>query len=64
MNYYTSDSLRLLTREHLEQRGREAENERLAREIGGTEERRRRPRLSAWLALGPSRPAGQPRLEA
>ena len=63
MNYYTSDSLRLVAREHLEQRRREAENERLARKIRGTGEHRWRSRLIAWLALGPNRRVGQPRLE-
>ncbi len=37
MNYHTSDSLRLVARERLEQRTREADAERLAREIRGTE---------------------------
>jgi len=64
VNYHTSDSLRLVTREHLEQRAREADNERLAREIRGTAQHHRRPRLTLRLALRPSRRAAQPRLEA
>jgi hypothetical protein len=46
------DSLRLLTRERHQQRLREADAERLAREIGGTARRRRRLRLTVNLALG------------
>jgi hypothetical protein len=57
VNYHTSDSLRLLTRERLEQRVQEADAERLAREIRGTARHRRRPRLSVALALGASRRA-------
>jgi hypothetical protein len=64
VNYHTSDSLRLVTRERLEQRARDADNERLAREIQGTAEHHRRRRLTLGLALNSSRRAGQPRLEA
>jgi hypothetical protein len=64
MNYQTPDSLRLVTCERLDQRRREGDNERLAREIRGTGARRWRPRLAGWLVLGATRHAGQPRLEA
>jgi hypothetical protein len=64
VNYHTTDSLRLMTRERLEQRARDADNERLAREIQGTAEHSRRRRLTLGFALNSSRRAGQPRLEA
>jgi hypothetical protein len=59
VNYYAADSLRLLTRERLEQRVREADAERLAREISGKARTRRRLPLARMAAPG----AGQPRLE-
>jgi hypothetical protein len=63
VNYYSEDLLRLARRER-EQRAREAEAERLAREIRGTVPRRRRRRLTVGLALGAGRRATEPRLEA
>ncbi len=56
MHPYDPDSLRLLTRERHEQRLREADAERLAREIRDTRRHRRwlRLRLRAGLALGAS----------
>ena len=64
VNYYDSDSLRLVTRERLDQRIREADAERLAREIRGTERKSRRRRLTIGLALRPSHRATRPRPEA
>lgn len=63
MNYYDSNSLRLVTRERLEQRTRDADAERLAREIRGTDKRSRRRRLTIALALHASHRATRPRLE-
>jgi hypothetical protein len=63
VNYYTEDLLRVVTREH-EQRAREAEAERLAREVRGTVPARRRLRSTIGLALAAGRRARQPRLEA
>jgi hypothetical protein len=60
VNYHSSDSLRLVTRERLDQRSRE----RLARDIRGSAQHRRRRRPSVGLTLGASRRAGQPHLEA
>jgi hypothetical protein len=62
VNNHTRDTLDLLTRERLEQRARDADNERLAREIQRTAQHPRRPPLT--LAPNPSRRAGQPRQEA
>jgi hypothetical protein len=64
VNYYHSDSLRLVIRERLEQRTREANAERLAREIRLTKKRSRRRPLIIGLALRASHRATQPRLEA
>ena len=64
VNYFDSESLRLMTRERLDQRTREADAERLAREIRGTEKRSRRRRLTIGLALRTSHRATRPRLEA
>jgi hypothetical protein len=61
---YDLDSLRLLTRQHREQRLREAERERLARELRVTGQRRPRPRLNIRLSHRLRQRAGQPRLEA
>lgn len=52
MDCYNLDSLRLLARERHQQRLREADAERLKREIGSTARRRRRLRLTLDLALG------------
>jgi hypothetical protein len=60
MNYYDQDSLRLVTRERLEQRVREADAERLAREISGKARKSRRLPLARVAAQR----AGHPRLEA
>lgn len=63
MNYYNQDSLRLATRERLEQRVREAEAERLAREINrNTRARVRRP-LTFWHVRVTGHRASKPRLE-
>jgi hypothetical protein len=63
MNYHDLDSLRLLTRERHEQRSREGDAERLARNIRSTTPRRRRLR-TLGLARVIDRRAAQPRLEA
>jgi hypothetical protein len=63
VNHYTEDVLHLVTRERHQQRAREAEAERLAREIRGTTPKRRRLRLPG-LVPGTGRRATQPRLEA
>jgi hypothetical protein len=60
VNSYDQDSLRLLTRERLEQRVREADAERLARKISGKARKRRRLPLARMAAQR----VGQPRLEA
>jgi hypothetical protein len=52
VNYYDLDSLRLLARQHHDLRLREADAERLARELRGTPQRRPRLRLTVSLALG------------
>jgi hypothetical protein len=62
--YNDQDFARLVTRERLEQRIREAEAARLAREIRGTAPRRRRLRVSVGLRLGSGRRAIRRRLEA
>ncbi len=62
--YNDQDFARLVTRERLEQRLREAEATRLAREIRGTAPRRRRLGISVGLMLGRGRRAIRPRLEA
>jgi hypothetical protein len=62
VNYYDSDSLCVVIRERREQRTREGDAERLAREIRGTQKRGRRRPLNIALAL--SRRATRPRLEA
>ena len=54
MHPYDLDSLRLLTRQRHQQRLREADAERLARESRATRRRRRRLRLRAGLALRPA----------
>lgn len=46
MNHYDTETLRLLSREHHSQRLREANAERLAREIRGRPQRHQRPRLT------------------
>jgi hypothetical protein len=63
VNYHTSDSLRLVARERLEQRTREADAERLAREIRGKEKGSRRRRPTIGLALRASHRATRPGLE-
>ena len=62
MNYYDPDTLRLLTREHHEQRLREANAERLARELRGRHQKRHLPRLNMHLSLHPSQHGRQPHL--
>jgi hypothetical protein len=52
LDSYDLDSLRLLTCQHHEKRLREADAERLARELRATGRRRRRLRLTVKLALG------------
>jgi hypothetical protein len=52
VNNHTTDTLHLLARERLEQRTRDADNDRLAREIQGTAQHHRRLRLTLGLALG------------
>jgi hypothetical protein len=64
MNDYTEDMLRLVTRERHARRTREADAERLAHQIRGTLQRRRRLRLPVELALGIGRWPNHPRLEA
>jgi hypothetical protein len=64
VNQHDPDSLRLLTRERHEQRRREGDNERLARDIRGTTPRRRRRPLSVGFTLATRRPMQPPRLEA
>lgn len=63
MNSYDLDSLRLLTRQHHDQRLREANAERLARELRGTRPRLRRLRLTVSLALASSHRLRPRRLE-
>ena len=50
MNHYDLDSLRLVTRQEHDQRLREADAERLIRDLRGTGRRRRRLRLIITLA--------------
>ena len=64
MDSYDLDSLRLLVRERHDQRLREADTERLVREIRGTAQKRRLLRLSAGTTLAVGRRATHPRLEA
>ncbi len=64
MNYHDLNSLRLLTREHHNQRLREADAERLLREMRGTPHKRPRPRLTACVSLKPRRRAVRPHFEA
>ena len=63
MNSYDLDLLRLLTRERHEQRLREADAERLAREIRATGQRRRL-RWTVSLALGAGHLLRHRRLES
>jgi hypothetical protein len=63
VNYHDLVSLSFATRERLERRTREADAERLGREIRRTP-RRRRVRVTIGLAFGAGRRATQPRLEA
>ena len=63
MNYYDPATLRLLTREHQEQRLREANAERLARELRGSAPPHGRwPHLHIRLPLHPSQHGRQPHL--
>jgi hypothetical protein len=62
VNSYDLDSLKLLARERHQQRLREAEAERLTREIRAAGQRRRL-RWTVSLALGASRLLRQRRLE-
>ena len=64
MHPYDLDSLRLLTRQRHQQRLREADAERLARESRSTWRRRRRLRLRAHLALRASHILRLRRLES
>jgi len=63
VNSYDLDSLRLLSRQHHDQRLREANAERLARQLRGTRPRLRRLRLSVSLAPGASHRLRPRRLE-
>jgi hypothetical protein len=63
MNYYDPDSLRLLTREHHDQRLGEADVQRLARELRQKSQRGRRW-LTFRFTLNTDRRAGHPTLEA
>ncbi len=62
MNYYDPDTLRLLTRERHEQRLREANAERIARELRGRNQKRHLPHLNMHLSLHPSQHGHQPHL--
>lgn len=64
MNHYDTETLRLLSREHHSKRLREANAERIARDIRGTRQRRRRPRLTIELPLQHRRHAHRPRFTA
>ena len=64
MNQYELHSLRLLARERHDQRLREANEERLARAIRSTWQRRPRQRLTIGFSLRPLRSTGGPRLQA
>jgi len=64
MTHHDLDSLRLLARQHHDQRLREADAERLAHEIHGTAQKGRRLRLSTAITLAIGRRASQQRLEA
>jgi hypothetical protein len=61
---YDLDSLRLLARQHHEQRLREATAERRARELGGNAQRRSRLRLTIGFSLNAGQAADQRRIEA
>jgi len=63
VDYYDLHSLRLLARDHHTQRVREADAERLAHEIRGTQ-RWPRLRLPVGFAYKPRQRTGQARLEA
>jgi hypothetical protein len=64
VNAYDLNSLRVLARQHHEQRLREAALERLAHELGGSAQRRQRLRLTIGFTLKPRQRTDQPRLEA
>jgi hypothetical protein len=63
MSSYDLDSLRLLAREHHENRLREGTAERLARELGGRPQRRLRVRLTIGSLLNKRQRADRPRFE-
>jgi hypothetical protein len=63
MSHYDLDSLRLLARERHEQRLREADAERLARELRATAQPRRRLRVPVNLVVGAGQRLRPRRLE-
>ena len=64
MDAYDLNSLRELTRQHQEERRREATIERLAHELGGSAQRRPPLRLTIGFWLKRRQRADQPRLES
>jgi len=64
MDYYDVDSLRLLAGGHHAERVREADAERLGRELRGRPQRRPRLRVTLGFSLTPRERAARPRLEA
>jgi hypothetical protein len=63
MNDYTEDMLRVLTRERHDLRLREADAERLTRELRATAQRRRRLRAPINLVVGAGQRLSPRRLE-
>jgi hypothetical protein len=64
MNHYDTETLRLLSREHHSKRLREANAERLARDLRVARQPRRRPRLTIGPPLHHLRHAHRPRFTA
>ena len=64
MNYYDPNTLRLLAREHQEQRLREANAERLAHELRGRHQKRHLPHQNMHLSLHPIQHGRRPGLNA
>lgn len=64
MNHYDTETLRLLSREHHSQRLREANAERLARDLRRTRQPHRRPRLTIAHPLQHPPHAHRPRFTA
>jgi hypothetical protein len=63
VHYHDRDFVRLVARERFEERLREADAERLAREIRRGDQRRRRLRVTVGLVVGARHRVRRPRLE-